>query len=80
MYNVTLREGDIVIIHTGWGDLFEQFPAQNAAYNSGAPGIGKRRRTGSSRRRSWRSAWTPGSWTWRRPRIPRKPSPSTTSS
>jgi kynurenine formamidase len=41
MYNVTLREGDIVVIHTGWGDLFEQFPAQNAAYNSGAPGIGK---------------------------------------
>src|SRR5712664_59424 len=41
MYNVTLREGDIVIIHTGWGDLFEQFPAQNATYNSGAPGIGK---------------------------------------
>lgn len=41
MYNVTLREADIVIIHTGWGDLFEQFPAQNAVYNSGAPGIGK---------------------------------------
>jgi len=41
MYNVTLREGDIVIIHTGWGDLFEQFPAQNATYNSGQPGIGK---------------------------------------
>src|SRR6188474_3162728 len=41
MYNVTLREGDIVIIHTGWGDLFEQFPAQNALYNSAAPGIGK---------------------------------------
>ena len=41
MYNVTLREGDMVIIHTGWGDLFEQFPAQNAAYNSGEPGIGK---------------------------------------
>ena len=41
MYNVTLREGDIVIIHTGWGDLFEQYPAQNALYNSGAPGIGK---------------------------------------
>src|SRR5258705_3395185 len=41
MYNVTLREGDIVIIHTGWGDLFEQFPAQNALYNSGPPGIGK---------------------------------------
>jgi len=41
MYNVTLREGDIVIIHTGWGDLFEQFPAQNALFNSGAPGIGK---------------------------------------
>jgi len=36
-----LREGDIVVIHTGWGDLFEQFPAQNAAYNSGEPGIGK---------------------------------------
>src|SRR5712692_3069734 len=41
MYNVTLREGDIVIVHTGWGDLFEQFPAQNAVYNSGQPGIGK---------------------------------------
>ncbi|HEY3067552.1 MAG TPA: cyclase family protein [Methylomirabilota bacterium] len=41
MYNVTLREGDIVVIHTGWGDLFEQFPAQNATYNSGEPGIGK---------------------------------------
>jgi len=41
MYNVTLREGDIVTIHTGWGDLFEQFPAQNAVFNSGAPGIGK---------------------------------------
>ena len=41
MYNVTLREGDIVIIHTGWGDLFEQFPAQNALYNCGEPGIGK---------------------------------------
>ena len=41
MYNVTLREGDIVLIHTGWGDLFEQFPAKNAEYNSGEPGIGK---------------------------------------
>lgn len=41
MYNVTLREGDIVIVHTGWGDLFEQYPAQNATFNSGEPGIGK---------------------------------------
>ncbi len=41
MYNVTLREGDIVIIHTGWGDLFEQYPAQNATFNAGEPGIGK---------------------------------------
>ena len=41
MYNVTLREADIVIVHTGWGNLFEQYPAQNAAYNSGEPGIGK---------------------------------------
>jgi kynurenine formamidase len=41
LYNVTLREGDIVAIHTGWGDLFEQFPKQNAVYNSAAPGIGK---------------------------------------
>jgi kynurenine formamidase len=39
MYNVTLREGDAVFINTGWGDLFEQFPAQNAAYNGGEPGI-----------------------------------------
>jgi kynurenine formamidase len=41
MYNVTLREGDIVVIHTGWGNLFEQYPAQNALFNSGEPGIGK---------------------------------------
>ena len=40
MYNVTLREGDAVFIHTGWGDLFKQYPAQNATYNSGEPGIG----------------------------------------
>src|SRR5712691_5643248 len=39
MYNVTLREGDAVFIHTGWGDLFQQYPAQNATYNSGEPGI-----------------------------------------
>jgi kynurenine formamidase len=41
MYNVTLREGDAVFLHTGWGDLFSQFPAQNAAYNKAEPGIGK---------------------------------------
>ena len=41
MYNVTLREGDAVFLHTGWGDLFLQFPAQNATYNKAAPGIGK---------------------------------------
>jgi kynurenine formamidase len=39
--NVTLREGDVVIVHTGWGDLFEQFPAQNTLYNSGEPGLTK---------------------------------------
>ncbi len=39
LYNVTLREGDAVFIHTGWGDLFQQYPAQNATYNSGEPGI-----------------------------------------
>jgi kynurenine formamidase len=41
MYNVTLREGDAVILHTGWVDLFNQYPAQNAVYNSGEPGIGE---------------------------------------
>ena len=41
MYNVTLREGDAVFINTGWGDLFRQWPAQNAAYNKGEPGIGE---------------------------------------
>ena len=41
MYNVTLREGDAVFLHTGWGDLFQQFPAQNVTYNKAAPGIGK---------------------------------------
>jgi kynurenine formamidase len=39
MYNVTLREADAVFIHTGWEDLFLQWPAQNAAYNKGEPGI-----------------------------------------
>src|SRR6266853_74249 len=41
MYNVTLREGDAVFVHTGWGDIFSQYPAQNALYNGGEPGIGK---------------------------------------
>jgi kynurenine formamidase len=41
MYNVTLREADAVFINTGWGDLFQQFPAQNGTYNGGEPGISK---------------------------------------
>src|ERR1700732_5129073 len=41
MYNVTLREADAVFINTGWGDLFQQYPAQNATYNSSEPGISK---------------------------------------
>ena len=41
LYNVTLREGDAVFIHTGWEDLFLQYPAQNTLYNSGEPGIGE---------------------------------------
>src|ERR1700726_5350904 len=41
MYNVTLREGDAVFVHTGWGDLFNQFPAQNANYNKAEPGLAK---------------------------------------
>src|SRR5262244_2374975 len=40
MYNVTLREGDAVFLHTGWVDLFKQFPKQNAVYNGSEPGIG----------------------------------------
>jgi kynurenine formamidase len=39
LYNVTLRPGDAVFINTGWGDLFAQWPAQNAAYNKSEPGI-----------------------------------------
>jgi kynurenine formamidase len=39
--NTTLREGDIVILHTGWGDLFLQHPAKNTEYNSGEAGLGK---------------------------------------
>src|SRR3979490_648262 len=41
MYNVTLREGDAVFLHTGWGDLFKQFPAMNATYNGSEPGLSK---------------------------------------
>src|SRR5499427_10870250 len=40
-YGVTLREGDAVFLHTGWGDLFNQFPAQNALYNKAEPGLSK---------------------------------------
>jgi kynurenine formamidase len=40
MYNVTLREGDAVFIHTGYEDLFLQYPAMNAVYNASEPGIG----------------------------------------
>ena len=39
LYNVTLREGDAVFLHTGWEDLFLQYPAQNTAYNKNEPGI-----------------------------------------
>jgi kynurenine formamidase len=39
--NVTLREADAVFINTGWGDLFRQFPAQNATYGKSEPGITK---------------------------------------
>ncbi len=39
--NVTLREADAVFIHTGWGDLFRQYPAQNATFNKSEPGISK---------------------------------------
>jgi kynurenine formamidase len=39
--NVTLREGDAVFINTGWGDLFRQYPAQNAVYGKSEPGISK---------------------------------------
>ena len=35
--NVTLRRGDAVLIHTGWGRLWG---VDNAKYNSGSPGIG----------------------------------------
>src|ERR1700676_1699815 len=41
MYNVTLREGDAVFVHTGWGDLVNQLPAQNANYNKAEAGLGK---------------------------------------
>src|ERR1700751_368526 len=41
LYDVTLREGDAVFLHTGWGDLFSQFPAQNAIYNKSEPGLSK---------------------------------------
>jgi kynurenine formamidase len=40
-YDVSLREGDAVFLHTGWGDLFNQFPAQNALYNKSEPGLSK---------------------------------------
>jgi kynurenine formamidase len=39
--NLTLREGDAVFMHTGWVDLFLQWPAQNATYNKSEPGIGQ---------------------------------------
>ena len=41
LYGATLREGDAVFLNTGWGDLFKQFPKQNATYNGSEPGLGK---------------------------------------
>jgi kynurenine formamidase len=41
LYNTALREGDAVFLHTGWGDLFKQFPKQNATYNGSEPGLSK---------------------------------------
>lgn len=41
LYNVTLREADAVFLHTGWEDLFLQWPKQNAVYNKSEPGIGE---------------------------------------
>jgi kynurenine formamidase len=41
MYNVTLREADAVFLNTGWGELFQQYPAQNAVYNGSEPGLSK---------------------------------------
>src|SRR5258708_34327984 len=37
----TLREGDVVILHTGWGALFAQLPAKNTEYKRREPGPGK---------------------------------------
>lgn len=34
---VSLRSGDVVVTHTGWGSLWKK---DNATYNSGEPGIG----------------------------------------
>ncbi len=30
-----------MFINTGWGDLFKQFPAQNATYNGSEPGLSR---------------------------------------
>jgi kynurenine formamidase len=35
---VTIREGDVVLIHTGWGQLFM---VDNATYVAGEPGLGE---------------------------------------
>src|SRR2546422_843615 len=39
MYNVTLREGDVLILHTGWGTLSDHSPPQHAPENGGEPGM-----------------------------------------
>lgn len=36
-HNLQLRPGDIVLLHTGWGDLWK---VDNALFTSGEPGIG----------------------------------------
>jgi len=41
LYGVTLREGDVVFLNTGWGDLFKQFPKLNSVYNGSEPGLSK---------------------------------------
>ena len=62
LYNVTLREGDAVFIHTGWVICSGSSRRRMRPTMPASPGSASRRRSGSPRKRWWWWAPTPGRW------------------
>ena len=59
-YNVTLREGDAVFLHTGWGDLSSNSPRRTPRTTRPNQASASRPRRGLWTRRSFSLVLTPG--------------------